>query len=209
VTIIGVVSAVSDASYRPDVGTLYLPLRQARPSEFRLLFKLRGAAVDSGDALRAAAFAVDQELPLRNLQKLDNYLAALDFGTSGLRQVMTIIAFIAALLTISALSGLISRSVAQRVQEVGIRRALGATPWRATSMFAWQGFIYLCVAIIGVCTGVVVSPLLDAVRGQNAEYAMIVAFAVVAFMASIIGLASYVPCRRVVAVAPGDALRHD
>src|SRR5207237_225137 len=72
-TIVGVVSAVTGGRpyNKEDIGALYRPLRQAVPSEFHVLVKLPNTAADSRVMLRAAAFSVDRDLPLSNLQTLD------------------------------------------------------------------------------------------------------------------------------------------
>jgi putative ABC transport system permease protein len=209
-TIVGVVSAVGSSPYAKDkVGLVYQPLRQAAPSGFHLLARLPGTAADSRTALRAAAFAVDRDLPLNNLQMLDDYLAALEASYRDMIPVLTVIAFITALIAASGLFGLISRSVAQRTQEVGIRRALGATPWRATSIFLRQGAWYLSTAFVGVALAIMLLPPLSQVITNVLNYSVPVAVGVVFFMGLVIFVASYLPSRRAVALEPGDALRYE
>jgi predicted permease len=211
-TIVGVVSAVRGAPYRPDaeIGTIYRPLRQAVPSAFHVLIKLpSNTAADSRVALRAAAFAVDRDLPSHNPQTLDDYLAAMNLASSALIPAVLVVALITALLAASGLFGLISRSVAQRTQEVGIRRALGATVWRATSMFTRQGALYLGVAIAGVVLGIMVMTLLSAAISNIFDYVIVGTLGVVLLMAAVIFSASYLPTRRAVALEPGDALRYE
>ncbi|HEX2120255.1 MAG TPA: ABC transporter permease [Thermoanaerobaculia bacterium] len=210
-TIVGVVSSVPGAAYRPDadIGSIYRPLRQAVPPAFQVLVKLPRTAAEPRAALRAAAFSVDRDLPLHNLQMLDDYLAAIKLSSTAMIPVFTAIALITALLAASGLFGLISRSVAQRTQEVGIRRALGATTWRATSMFLRQGALYLSVAIVGLGLGVMVMPLLSRVFPNILDHAVPVTAGVVLLMAAVISTASYLPPRCAVALEPGDALRYD
>lgn len=208
-TIVGVVSGVTDGPYRPNVGVLYRPLRQAMPSEFRLLARSPATATDSRDALRAAAFVVDRDLPLRNLQTLDDYMVALGMMATSLIPVMVAVALITALMAASGLFGLISRSVAQRTQEVGIRRALGATPRRATSMFTRQGIQYLIVAIVGVGLGTIMMPPLSGAIHNIFDFVIVATLGVVLLMAVVIFAASYLPTRRALALQPGDALRYE
>jgi putative ABC transport system permease protein len=113
------------------------------------------------------------------------------------------------LLAASGLFGLISRSVAQRTQEVGIRRALGASPFRATSMFLRQGALYLTVALFGLGLGIMVMPLLSRVIPNILERIVPVTAGVVLLMAAVISTASYLPTRRAVALEPSDALRYE
>ena len=209
-TIVGVVSNVRGAPYRPDadLGTLYQPLRQAAPTAFHILYKSAGAA-DQRPAIRAAAFAIDRELPLHNLQPFDDYVAAVNLSYPAMTKIFTVIALITAVLAASGLFGLISRSVAQRTQEVGIRRALGATRWRATSMFMRQGAVYLTVAIVGVTLGILVMPMLSRAFPNILERVVPVTAGVFVLMTAVISGASYLPTRRAVALEPGDALHYE
>jgi len=208
-TIVGVMSAVAREAYRPDIGVIYRPLRQAVPSDFQLLVKLPNITTDSRATIRAAAFAVDRDLPLHNLQTLDDYLAAINVRFTSLKQLTIVIGLITALLAASGLFGLISRSVVLRTQEVGLRRALGATAWRATSMFVRQGALYLSVAIVGVGLGIGMLPLLSAAIPNILARAILVTGGVVLLMTVVILSASYLPTRRAVALEPGDALRYE
>lgn len=208
-TIVGVVSNVPGAPYRvdADLGSLYRPLRQAAPQSFHVLVKATGNGVRN--ALKAAAFAVDRDVPLHNPQPLERFIGAVRLGTSALIPVFITISLITAVLAASGLFGLISRSVAQRTQEVGIRRALGATAWRATSMFLRQGAVYLSVAVIGLTLGILLLPVLSRVLSNVLDYVFPVTAGVVLLMAIVIFTASYLPTRRAVALEPGDALRYE
>lgn len=209
-TIVGVVSGVSGRPYREDEsGVIYRPLRQAIPPQFQLVVRLPNAADDSRAALRAAAFAVDRDLPLHNLQTLDDYIKAVNLSYNAMIPVMIAIAVITALLAASGLFGLISRSVAQRTQEVGIRRALGGTTWRATSMFRRQGLLYLSVSIVGIGLGIAVANLMSGTFPNILEQLVPVTTGVVLLMSLVIFMASYLPTRRAVALEPGDALRYE
>jgi ABC-type antimicrobial peptide transport system permease subunit len=140
---------------------------------------------------------------------LDVLLAALNLRWTSLVQTFGVIAIITAVLAASGLFGLISRSVVQRTQEVGIRRALGATSWRATSMFLRQGVVYLTVALAGVAVGTVLMPLMSAVIPNILERVILVTLYVILLIAVVILTASYLPTRRAVALEPGDAVRYE
>jgi predicted permease len=209
VTLVGVVSAVAAEDGVPDTGLLYRSLRQVAPPQFQLMVKLPPGAANPRAALRAAAYAVDRDLPLHNLQMLTDYLQADNRNYTGLVPVFTTFALITAVLAATGVFGLISRSVAQRTQEVGIRRALGATQWQAISIFLRQGALYLSIGVVGGCLGILAMNALTSTFDNILNHAISVSSGVFVLMAAVIFIASYVPSRRAVALEPGDALRYE
>lgn len=207
--IVGVASAVASEPYTPDNGIIYRPLRQASPQQFYLLTKLPKSAGDSRVALRAAAYEVDRELPLHNLQQLNDYIGAVNTTYKAMLPVVAAITLITAMLAATGLFGLISRSVTQRTQEIGIRRALGATRRKAVSMFVRQGTVYMIVGVFGIALGIVVSTLISSVFTNILEFALPVAIGTLLLMGAVIFAASYLPIRRALALEPGDALRYE
>lgn len=209
VTIVGTVSAVAGRPYRRDVGGLYRPLARAGAPSFLLVVKLPNAAPDARASLRAAAFEVDRDLPLHNLQALDEYLSALNFGYGALVPVFMVIGLVTVILAATGVFGLISRSVARRTREVGIRRALGGSEWQVSAVFLRQGTGYLGFGVLGGVLGIFVANLLSASVPNILVRAGPVALGVFTVMAAVIFFASYLPTRRAVALEPGDALRYE
>ncbi|HUI61399.1 MAG TPA: ABC transporter permease [Steroidobacteraceae bacterium] len=208
-----IVGVVSHVRGRPNsdetVSYVYRPLRQTVPAEFRTLVKLPAVAPNARAVLRAAAYGVDRDLPLHNLQTFDDYLNALDLEYKSLGPAFSAIAVVTMILAATGLFGLISRSVAARTQEVGVRRALGGSPWRISAIFLRQGVTYLGVGLGGLCAGVVVTNLLDATIGNILPHVTTVTLGVLLLIAVVIFGASYLPTRRALALEPGDALRHE
>lgn len=111
------------------------------------------------------------------------------------------------------LLGVISFSVSQRVQEIGVRMALGADKGSVLRLFIWQ---HLRVVLAGIAAGTggaliltrmlsSLSHLLYGVRGSDP-----MTFAVAALV--LIGAAvaaSYIPARRAAKVDPMVALRYE
>lgn len=207
-TIVGVVSPVVRA-YSRYVGVVYQPLRQAAPAEFHAVAKLPTSATDSRVALRAAAFAVDRDLPLHNLQTLDAYLAALSISYTAMVPAFNIITAITLILAASGLFGLISRSVARRTQEVGVRRAFGSTQWQVIAVFLRQGALYLSVGVVGGCLGILVMNFITASIPNILTRVAPATLGVFVLMALVIFIASYLPTRRATALEPGDALQYE
>jgi putative ABC transport system permease protein len=208
-TVVGVVSRVGAVPFGDAFGVVYRPLRQALPAQFHLLAKVPPSASDARTVLRAAAYAVDRDVPLHNLQMLDEYLQALDISYKSIIPVFAMIATITVILAATGLFGLISRSVARRTQEVGVRRALGGTHWQVTAVFLRQGLLYLGIGVIGGCLGIVATNLLSGSVPNILTRVVPVTLGVFSLMGLVIFAACYLPTRRAVALEPGDALRYE
>jgi putative ABC transport system permease protein len=106
--------------------------------------------------------------------------------------------------------GVISYSVAQRTQELGIRRALGADSWSVMRLVLVQG---LGLAGIGLALGFagafavtrLLESLLFGVTATDPETFCVVA----AILVGVVLVASYLPARRAGNVDPMVALRYE
>jgi predicted permease len=208
-TVVGVASSVGHEPYGDDLGVVYRPLRQTDSGSFLLLAKLPAVSEESRHVLRAVAFGLDQDLPLHNLQLLPGFLVALDVTFTGLAPIFGVIAGLTVILAASGLFGLISRSVARRTQEIGLRRALGGTPGRIIGLFLRPGVAYLGVGVIGGALGILVASQLSQQIPNILGHAVPVIASVFLIIAVVIFVASYLPSRRAVALEPADALRYE
>ena len=208
-TVVGVVSAVGHEPFGDDLGVVYQPLRQTDATSFLLLTKLPAAGQDSRHELRAAAFGLDRDLPLHNLQMLPDYLRALDVTFTALVPLFGVIGFMTVILAASGLFGLISRSVARRTHEIGLRQALGGTPRHIIWLFLRPGIVYLGVGIVGCVFGNLAADQLSQQIPNILAHAVPVLVTVIAVIAAVIFTASYMPARRAVALEPADALRNE
>lgn len=159
-------------------------------------------------AVRAAVHDVDPGLPLYNVQTLQSIV---DQSTAQARLDTLLLAlFGGAALLLAALGiyGVVSYSVTQRQQEIGVRLALGAEPGRVLRLVLGEGAL---LAIAGVAVGalgsafatrLVQSWLYGIGRGDPQTFAAVAAILVVVSLA-----ASLVPARRAMLVDPIIAMR--
>jgi putative ABC transport system permease protein len=122
--------------------------------------------------------------------------------------LLSIFAGVALVLTLVGLYGVMSYSVAQRTNEIGIRLALGAQGRDVLLMIVKQGSLLIILGLaFGLAGAYAASRLLASLLfGVTAKDPF--TFAVVAVLLGLVGLlACYIPAWRATKVDPMDALR--
>ncbi len=172
----------------------------------------RGAArlmPDLRDAVRHAG----SDQPVYNVRTMQELVS----GSMGRQRfpMLLLVAFalLALLLAVVGIYGVISYSTIRRVNEIGIRMALGATKRDVLRMIVDQG---IRLAVAGVALGLVAalvlarlftsfSHLLYGVRSNDPTIFVAVPVILIAAAA----LACYVPARRAASLEPTEALRQE
>jgi predicted permease len=219
--IVGIVSdvrpSVRNREPRPQmyVPHVQLPTIQAGVTAFGLegvTFIVRsGSRIDDWlPAARAAAKQIDPAHAVNNVQLLTEFAAQ---QTQGYRQYVILLGVfsgIALLLAVVGIYGVMSHSVMQRTNEIGIRVAFGATARNVLTSVLGRGLIVIITGmVIGLVaslslTRIIESALWGVTSTDPATYA-----AVLATLLVVACLACYVPARRALKVDPLVAMRQE
>lgn len=162
------------------------------------------------DDLRRAVREVSRDAPVYSVktmkQVVETSTAQRRFNTV----LMTSFAAVALLMATIGLYGVISYSVAQRTQEIGIRMALGAQAGNVLRMVVWNGFkLALAGVILGLFASVAITRVLASLLyGVSATDPFILLGGSI-FLALIALLACYIPARRATKIDPMIALRYE
>ncbi len=106
--------------------------------------------------------------------------------------------------------GVLSYSVAQRTQEVGIRMALGATQRQVLGLVVKQGMSLVLIGVgIGIAGSLGLARLLASLLFGVKASEPLTSAAVSAVLAAVGFIATYVPARRATKVDPMVALRYE
>jgi putative ABC transport system permease protein len=198
--------------YEPPLPFVYFPLKQNYHSGGTLFVYSDGDPLQLVGAVREEARRLDPTLPLYNVNTMETHvrygkpllparLGAMLVGAFGLLGLA---------LASVGVYGVISFSVSQRTQELGIRSALGARPANVIGMVVRQG---MTLAGIGVAIGVALAFLL--LRGMHAVLYGVGStdfptFGIVsALLLTVAFVATYIPALRATKVDPVIALRHE
>jgi predicted permease len=211
VRVIGVVSDVHESSVEREAGRqMYLPAAQNGTAGAELVVRTKLPA----DALVSSVMKTLRSLnpgqpatEFRPLQQIvDHSVSPRRFFVS----LVTCFAVLGLLLASLGIYGVISYSVAQRTQEIGIRMALGATPSQVQFGVIAKT---LRLALIGIALGTIgslaaakwiASLLFGTTPTDPATFVGII------LLLSAVGfIAGYIPARRATKVDPLVALRHE
>jgi putative ABC transport system permease protein len=209
--IVGVVGDVKNQSLALDPKpAFYVPHSQVPFSQMVVVLKTSTEPQSLIPTVTKEVASMDKELPVFGAKTLDEYLAASIAAPRFNTTLLAIFASVALVLTIVGLYGVMSYSVAQRTNEIGIRMALGAQTRDVLSMIVRQG---LLLVLLGLAIGLagafglmkLISSLLFGVTTKDPW-----TFAAVAgLLAAVALLACYLPARRATKVDPMEALRYE
>ncbi len=195
---------------------VYLPFRQV-DDLFIIGYIPRGLVIRTSippaslaPAVRAVIQNIDPTMPVTDVNTLVDVVERETASRSAQLRVLGAFALIALILAGIGIHGLLSFSVSQRSQEIGVRRALGAQSADILSMVVGQ---CMKLAAVGVVLGVALSyaagrsmqALLAGVKPADA--ATLTGAVVLAIAMTAIG--SLVPTLRALRVDPNSALRAD
>jgi putative ABC transport system permease protein len=94
---------------------------------------------------------VDPYVPVFGVKTMEQRLADFFIRPRAYRTAVWMFAGVAALLALIGIYGIVSHSVAERTQEMGLRMALGATPARVRGVLLKQNLLVIAVgAVLGV-----------------------------------------------------------
>jgi putative ABC transport system permease protein len=213
ITVAGIVGDVHQAGLdlpaRPE---MYMPFAQQDfgfEPEF-LAVRTSGDPMRMAESIRQQVWTVDKEMPVAGIMPLDNlmneYLTPREMQTS----LLGAFAGLALLLAAIGIYAVLSFSVTQRTQEIGVRIALGADRRNVLRMILSHGLkLFLTGGAIGLVSALALSRALEHwLYGVSAaDPASFVGITVL--LGAVTLLACYIPARRAMRVDPLVALRYE
>ncbi|HWR50814.1 MAG TPA: ABC transporter permease [Bryobacteraceae bacterium] len=149
ITVVGVVRDVHHTNVgEPPHPEVYRPHAQPADPGMMLVARGRGGAGRAITAIRAAVAEVDREQPVFRLGSMEAYLYNRGSGERATAQVTGFLAVLALALAAVGTYGVMAYSVAQRLREIGIRMALGATAGNVFSMVLRGGVVPAAIGML-------------------------------------------------------------
>ena len=209
-TIIGIVGDTKTNSLsKENLATIYTPFAQ-RSNRLTLLIRTRGDPATLVPSVRSTLRGVAPTMPMTSADAMEDRIRQ-SFAEERFRTIL-IDSFgaIAALLSAIGMFGVTARAVARRTREIGIRVALGASSGSVLRMIVGHTLIAVSVGVaVGLVGSVAVGGLLAPyVFGVTTHDPMTYA-SIIALLAAVSVLASWLPARRAGNVQPALVLRSE
>ncbi len=172
--------------------------------------RLKAAPARIAPKVREAVSTEDPQLPVSRFRTIDEvqglYLQEERYTTA----LFSMMAALALALAAIGLYGLISNTIAQRMHELGVRMALGAT---AAQIMAAAVRPAITLALIGIGAGAllarIATRLLDSMLWGVQAGDFLTFFVTAAILLLVATVASFIPCLRILRLDPARTLRAD
>ncbi|HVF22731.1 MAG TPA: ABC transporter permease, partial [Pyrinomonadaceae bacterium] len=210
-TIVGVVGNIRQESLTDNVATeFYIPSAQMPTNGMTVFVRTTSDPLSLVGAVRSQVLAVDKDQPMFDVKTLAQRVSDATAVSRSLTILFAAFAVLALVLGMVGVYGIVSYSVTQRTQEIGIRMALGARALDILQLILRHGFV---LVLSGVALGVAgalaltrfLTTLLFGITPTDRFTFVVVAaiFFVTAMVAALI------PARRATKVDPLTALRYE
>jgi putative ABC transport system permease protein len=210
-TIVGVVNDVKMYQLRQSPERqMYTPLAQFPSSTFGFVVRTAGDSTAMATAIRDAIWAVDRDQPISSVEPMETLMTVVNTPHRVMTKLMVFFGVLAMFLGAIGIYGVMAHLVSQRIHEIGIRMALGASPAHVMRMVVGQG---LKLALIGLGAGALVAlgttRALVTMLYQVTPNDPLTFIAVPVLFAAVALAACYLPARRGMSVDPLVALRYE
>jgi ABC-type antimicrobial peptide transport system permease subunit len=124
--------------------------------------------------------------------------------------LLSVFAIAALMLAAIGVFGVMSHAVSERTREIGVRMAIGASPYRMLGAILGEGLTQVGLGLIaGVLLSLVTARLLAGLLFGVTTLSIRPYVVVIASLAAVSLIACFVPARRAMRVDPATALRAD
>lgn len=210
-TVVGVVADMKalGLTSQPRI-EMFLPLGQDTFRAGFVIVRTNASAEAMVPSLRAAVLAIDKNMAIFNVKTLEKVVSDSIAQPRFNMVLLAIFAGLALVLAAVGIYGVMSYSVTQRTQELGVRMALGAQRRDIFSLVLKQGIILALVGVgIGIAGAIGLSKVLGSVLYGISATDPVTFISVAVIMIAVALLACFFPARKATKVDPLTAMRYE
>ncbi len=210
-TIVGVVGDVKQMSLAVNESeAVYVTEAQWRfeDNEMSLVIRAHGEAAALAPAVRQAIWSVGKNVPIARVVTMDGLVAASAAERRFALILFGAFALAALVLAAAGLYGVLSGNVAERIGEIGVRSALGASRGNILALVVRQAMTVTGLGVaIGLGGAVAAIQVIASLLFGISRFDPVAYLGVVALLAGVAMVACGVPAWRAARVDPASALR--
>ena len=210
-TIVGVVGDVRQTSLElKDNDAVYLPNSQWywADREMSLVVRARGDAASLAPAIRSAIWSIDKDQPIVRVATMEHLLAQSQAERRFALVLFEAFALVALLLAATGIYGVLAGSVAERMREIGVRAALGASRASIVRMILGQAMTLTGIGVmLGLLGAAIASRALLSLLFGVSRLDPVTYGGVIVMLVGVSAIACSIPAWRAARVDPSITLR--
>ena len=205
-----IIGIVGDTRYQSLQGepsaTMYVPTRELL--FVNLVIRTQGDPLSLVGGVRKEVNALDPDQPIAAIRPMTEWVAMSAAGARYRTTLLGLFALLAMILAATGIYGVMSYSVAQRTQEIGVRMALGARPLDVLKLVVRQGMMLALIGVIvGLAGALALTRVMSSLLFGVTERDPITFVAVAALLIVVAFISCFVPAHRATRIDPLIALR--
>jgi predicted permease len=210
-TIVGIVEHTRQGdNERGNSPSVYRPYSQDPVVQVTIAMK---SALDKASVtkiLRDTLSSIDSQLPAFRIETYAQSVHRISASVRFISTVLLIFGIAAVILAGSGIYGVMSNTISQRTQEIGIKRALGADEKRITKELVTAGLIQLLWGgIPGTLLGGALGFAMGMVMNIGLKEIIILSLTTLIIIGAIVLLATYLPTKKALQLEPSEALHYE
>ncbi|BBN83878.1 hypothetical protein PA25_38630 [Pseudoalteromonas sp. A25] len=210
-TIIGVTKHVIQNTPNRDkqvkLPSVYVPFAQTPRSSIFIAADINSELATAKTALTNTIKEVAPDLPIYNIDLYDARLTQRVAPLTFVGGVLMLFGLASFLLAASGIYGVMANTISQRTQEIGVKRALGASEQKITTEFLISGTKQLLLgAVPGLGIGLALGYAMSVPIGVEFTDVAVAAVVLTVLLSAVVLLATYLPTKRAVEHEPAYAL---
>ena len=194
-----------DAEATPS---FFVPFRQV-PNARDLAVIVRSGS-DATPALREIVRRIDPGMPLFQVRTMAQVIDTSVAAPRSMAWLLSAFAVSALMLAAIGVFGVMSHAVSQRTREIGVRMAIGASPYRVLGSILGEGLAQVGVGLVlGALLSLLTARLLSGLLFGVSAFSVAPYLIVVGLLGTVSLVACLLPARRAMQIDPAVALRTD
>lgn len=161
-------------------------------------------------AIQEAIWSVDKTRPITRVATMNELLAATALERRFVLVLFEAFGLVAMVLAAIGIYGILAGSVTERIREIGVRAALGATRADILSLVLREGMTMTVIGTaIGLCGALAAGRALDTMLFGITWLDRFTYLGAIVLLFAVSGIACLIPARRAASIDPMEALRNE